>query len=57
MTWDNKVNILCKGEFVAQFKVPLRNYAWGVLIENQNMHKSDHFIVKSSQTLLHVSAY
>jgi hypothetical protein len=28
-----------------------------ILIENQQMHQNDHFIVMSSQTLLHVSAY
>jgi hypothetical protein len=26
-----------------------------ILIENQQMHRNDHFIVMSSQTLLHVS--
>jgi hypothetical protein len=28
-----------------------------ILIENQQMYQNDHFIVMSSQTLLHVSAY
>jgi hypothetical protein len=28
-----------------------------ILIENQQMHQNDHFIVMSNQTLLHVSAY
>ena len=28
-----------------------------ILIENQQMHKNDHFIVMLSHTLLHVSAY
>jgi hypothetical protein len=28
-----------------------------ILIEDQQMHQNDHFIVMSSQTLLHVSAY
>jgi hypothetical protein len=28
-----------------------------ILLENQQMHQNDHFIVMSSQTLLHVSAY
>jgi hypothetical protein len=28
-----------------------------IFIENQQMHQNDHFIVMSSQTLLHVSAY
>jgi hypothetical protein len=28
-----------------------------ILIENQQKHQNDHFIVMSSQTLLHVSAY
>jgi hypothetical protein len=28
-----------------------------ILIENQEMHQNDHFIVMSSQMLLHVSAY
>jgi hypothetical protein len=28
-----------------------------ILIENQHMHQNDHFIVMSSQMLLHVSAY
>jgi hypothetical protein len=27
------------------------------LIENEQMHQNDHFIVMSIQTLLHVSAY
>jgi hypothetical protein len=27
------------------------------ILENQQMHQNDHFIVMSSQTLLHVSAY
>jgi len=29
MTWDYKVNTLCKEEFVALFKLPLRSYTWG----------------------------
>jgi hypothetical protein len=28
-----------------------------ILIENQQRHQSDHFIVMSIKTLLHVSAY
>jgi hypothetical protein len=28
-----------------------------ILIENQQIHRNDHVIVMSSQTLLHVSAY
>jgi hypothetical protein len=28
-----------------------------ILIENHQMHQNDHFIVMSSQTLLHVLAY
>jgi hypothetical protein len=28
-----------------------------IRVENQQMHQNDHFIVMSSQTLLHVSAY
>jgi hypothetical protein len=28
-----------------------------IFIGNQQMHQNDHFIVMSSQTLLHVSAY
>jgi hypothetical protein len=28
-----------------------------IFIENQQMHQNDHFIMMSSQTLLHVSAY
>jgi hypothetical protein len=32
-------------------------YFWNIFIENQQMHQNDHFIVMSSQTLLHVSAY
>jgi hypothetical protein len=28
-----------------------------LFIQNQQMHKNDHFIVMSSQTLLHVSVY
>jgi hypothetical protein len=28
-----------------------------ILIDNQQMHQNDHFIMMSNQTLLHVSAY
>jgi hypothetical protein len=28
-----------------------------IFIENQQMHQNDHFIVLSSETFLHVSAY
>jgi hypothetical protein len=34
----------------------LNKYA-RIFTENQQMHQNDHFIVMSSQTLLHVSAY
>jgi hypothetical protein len=28
-----------------------------IVVENQQMHQNDHFIVMSSQTLLHVLVY
>jgi hypothetical protein len=48
--------IVCDPERVPKHVAVLKNMEC-VLIENQQMHQIDHFIVMSSQTLLHVSAY
>jgi hypothetical protein len=44
-------------KFSVTFLVNGPSISVNVLIENQQMHQNGRFVVMSSQTLLHVSAY